>query len=122
MPTSSNPGLEVTTTDDAVVVRFVDQQILNGHKMEAIGEELTRLADELGGRAMRLDFDNVLYIQSSVLGKLVSLHKKVTGAGGSLVLCNIHNDAYKVFAVTKLDGLFVIERSNREPTRQKKST
>jgi anti-sigma B factor antagonist len=106
--------LHVTETSTGVLVQFVDKKILNDHKMELMAEELHRVADKLGPRELRLDFDRVVYVQSSVLGKLVSLHKKVTAGGGRLILCNIHTEAYKVFTVTKLDNLFIIERKEED--------
>jgi anti-sigma B factor antagonist len=110
MPTPNVPFLEVTEINEAIVVRFVDRKVLNDHKMELMAKELFALADTLGTRELRLDFGNVEYLQSSALGKLVGLAKKIATAGGRLVLCNIHDDVYKAFTVTNLDKLFTIER------------
>ena len=102
--------LEVTEINDVIVVRFADRQVLNDHKMELMATELFALADTLGPRELRLDFGSVEYLQSSVLGKLITLSKKVSAGGGRLVLCNIHDDVYKAFTVTSLDKMFTIER------------
>src|SRR5205809_6794980 len=115
MPASHDPHLDVFETTDAILVRFIDHKVLNDDKLEGMAQEISRLADTLNGRELRLDFGNVEYLQSSVLGKLVALNKKVTAAGGRLVLCNIRNDVYKAFSVTSLDRMFVIERTKSEP-------
>lgn len=114
MPESSPPFLDIAEIDGAVVVRFVDHKVLNDHKMEIMAEALFALAAKLAGRTLRLDFGNVEYLQSSVLGKLVSLSKKVTAAGARLVLCNISTDVHKAFTVTSLDRLFTIESSKEK--------
>jgi anti-anti-sigma factor len=76
-----------------------------------MAEQLFRLAAQLSGRDLRLDFANVEYLQSSVLGKLVTLQKTLSTAGSKLILCNINPVVYKAFTVTKLDSFFVIEKS-----------
>ena len=106
---TSCPGLEVIESNESVTARFVDRTILNDQKMEVTGTELFRLSDTLAGRELRLDFGKVEYIQSSVLGKLVHLHKKVTGDGNRLVLCCLNPGVYKVFAVTRLERIFAFD-------------
>ena len=115
MPTIRCPNLEVFETTDAILVRFIDHKVLNDDKLEGMAKDISRLADTLNRRELRIDFGNVEYLQSSVLGKLVALGKKVGAAGGRLVLCNISDDVYRAFSVTRLDQLFVIERSKSEP-------
>jgi anti-anti-sigma factor len=106
--------LDVAEIDGATVVRFVDHKVLNDHKMEIMAEELFRLAATLVGHNLRLDFGNVEYLQSSVLGKLVMLQKALSATGGKLTLCNINPVVYKVFTVTKLAKFFTIEPSPRD--------
>jgi anti-sigma B factor antagonist len=115
MSAPSSPFLDIAVNDHAVVVRFVDRKVLNDHKMELMAEELFELASKLGERELRLDFGNVEYLQSSVLGKLIALSKKVTVGGGHLILCNVSDDVYRAFTVTSLDKLFVIQRKPSEP-------
>jgi anti-sigma B factor antagonist len=108
--------LEVATINDSIVVRFVDHKVLNDHKMEVMAQELFQLAETLGKRELRLDFGNVEYLQSSVLGKLVSLSRRIVEGGGRLVLCNINDTVYKAFSVSGLDRMFTIERApSKEP-------
>ena len=106
---SSCPGLEIVESNESVTARFVDRTILNDQKMDATATELFRLADVLGGRELRLDFSKVEYVQSSVLGKLVHLHKQVTGDGNRLVLCCLNRGVFKVFAVTRLERIFAFD-------------
>ena len=68
----------------------------------------------MGRRRIILDFRNVDYLSSAALGKFITLNKKVAGAGGKLVLCNIDPNIYEVFEITKLNKLFNIQREEQQ--------
>ena len=99
--------LEVEDIGDVTVVNFIDEKI-EEQNIQAIGEELFHLVDELGRRNILLNLDNVEYLSSAALGKFITLNKKVQAAGGKLVLCNIDPQIREVFEITKLDKLFLI--------------
>ena len=51
------------------------------------------------------------YIDSSGLGALVTISKKVRESGGELRLAGLNSDLQSLFELTKLDTLFVISPS-----------
>jgi anti-sigma B factor antagonist len=102
--------LEVERIGDATVVNFRGKKILDDQVIQAIGEQLFSLVEELGRGRMFLNFGNVKYLSSAALGKLVTLNKMVNNVGGQLVLCNINPQIEEVFAITKLNMLFSIQR------------
>ena len=53
-------------------------------------------------------------MSSAALGKLITLHKKLGGLGGKLVLCGISPQIFEVFAITKLDKVFKIVQTYDE--------
>ena len=55
-----------------------------------------------------IDFSQTGYIDSSGLGVLVSLSKKIREQGGELRLANLNDDLQTLFELTKLDTLFQI--------------
>ncbi len=55
-----------------------------------------------------IDFAVTGYIDSSGLGALVSLSKKIREAGGDLRLSGLNDDLRTLFELTKLDTLFTI--------------
>ena len=55
-----------------------------------------------------LDFTPTAYIDSSGLGALVSISKRVREAGGDLRLAGLNEDLRSLFELTKLDTLFAI--------------
>jgi anti-sigma B factor antagonist len=106
--------LQVEDIGDVSVVSFTDKKILDEQNIQVIGEQLFSLVDELGRKKILLNFGNVEYMSSAALGKLITLNKKVQGAGGKLVLCNIDANIREVFEITRLDKLFVIKGDEQE--------
>ncbi len=91
--------------DDTVVVT-VEGQLIVGNR-----QELRQLViDELGAgeRRFRIDLSRTRYIDSSGLGVLVALSKKIREQGGELRLANMSDDLRTLFALTKLDTLFLL--------------
>jgi anti-sigma B factor antagonist len=105
--------LEVEQIGDVTVVNFVDRKILDEQNIQIIGDQLFSLVDEEGHRKLLLNFGNVEYLSSAALGKLITLNRKLQGAGGRLILCNIDPQIYEVFEITKLDKFFKIEKEEQ---------
>jgi anti-sigma B factor antagonist len=105
--------LEVEQIGDVTVVNFVDKKILDEQNIQIIGDQLFSLVDEEGHKKLLLNFGNVEYLSSAALGKLITLNKKLQGAGGRLILCNIDAQIYEVFEITKLDKFFKIEKEEQ---------
>ncbi len=95
-----------------VVVIGVDGQLIVGNRHELKQKVLDAL--EQGERKLLVDFSNTGYIDSSGLGALVSLSKKIHESGGELKLAGLNEDLMTLFELTKLDTLFTIVRSPEE--------
>ena len=106
--------LEVEDHDpDITVVNFIDRKILDEQNIQKIGEDLFSLVDELGRKKILLNFSNVEYLSSAALGKFITLNKKVGASGGKLVMCNINDEIFEVFEITKLNRLFNIQKDEQ---------
>src|SRR2546421_376171 len=92
-----------------VVVVGVDGQLIVGNRQELKQKVLDTL--EGGGKKFVIDFTKTGYIDSSGLGVLVSLSKKIREQGGDLRLCGLNEDLQTLFELTKLDTLFAIART-----------
>jgi anti-sigma B factor antagonist len=106
--------LEIEVIGEVTIVGFIDRKMLNEQNIQVIGDQLSSLVDEQGRNKLLLNFSNVEYMSSAVLGKLITLNKKVLAAGGKLVLCAIDPKIQEVFEITKLDKLFPICRDEQE--------
>ena len=95
-----------------VVIIGVDGQLIVGNRHELKKQVLD--AVEAGDTKFVIDFTATGYIDSSGLGVLVSLAKKVREAGGDLRLAGLNDDLRTLFELTKLDTLFSIVDSIEE--------
>ena len=103
-----NRRLEVTEVGEVTVVRFVDRKILDESNIVDISKELFALVEENKAIRMCLNFGNVQYLSSTVLGKLITLNTRINEDNGQLVLCAIRPQILEVFKITKLTKLFDI--------------
>ncbi|MGQ0813691.1 MAG: STAS domain-containing protein [Gemmatimonadota bacterium] len=95
-----------------VTVIDVEGQLIVGNRQELKQKVLEEL--ENGSRKFLIDFTNTGYIDSSGLGVLVSLSKKIREQGGELRLANLNEDLRTLFELTKLDTLFHISDNRGE--------
>jgi anti-sigma B factor antagonist len=95
-----------------VVVVEVDGQLIVGNRQELKQKVLDAL--EEGDKKFLIDFSKTGYIDSSGLGVLVSLSKKIRDEGGDLRLAGLNDDLKTLFELTKLDTLFAITDSASE--------
>ena len=89
-----------------VLVIEVDGQLIVGNRQELKQRVLDAL--EAGDRKFLIDFTKTGFIDSSGLGVLVSLSKKIRDEGGDLRLAGLNEDLKTLFELTKLDTLFAI--------------
>lgn len=101
----------VVKQDDVTVVE-VKGQLIVGNRQELKQRVLDEL--EAGAHRFLIDFEGTAYIDSSGLGVLVSLSKKIREQGGELRLANLNEDLRTLFELTKLDTLFHIAGSRDE--------
>lgn len=101
-------AFEVQKVGDVTVVD-VEGQLIVGNRQELKQRVLQDL--EAGERKFLVDFTRTGYIDSSGLGVLVSLSKKIREQGGELRLSSLNEDLRTLFELTKLDTLFRIADS-----------
>ena len=99
-------GFSQTKDSSGVLVVQVDGQLIVGNRHEL--KDLIQAGLEKGERRLLIDFSRTGYIDSSGLGALVSISKRVREAGGDLRLSGLNDDLRSLFELTKLDTLFAI--------------
>ena len=102
-------GFATRKDPKGVFVLEVDGQLIVGNRQEFKQRVLDAL--EAGERRFLVDFTRTGYIDSSGLGVLVSLSKKIRDEGGDLRLAGLNEDLKTLFELTKLDTLFAISDS-----------
>jgi anti-sigma B factor antagonist len=112
MPTHRR--IDVSKVNDVTVVKFVDKKILDEAGIQELGTELFSLVEQDNRRSILLNFDNVDFLSSAALGKLITLDRKVKQAQGRLKMSNIRPEILEVFQVTKLNKVFDIRAEQAE--------
>ena len=108
-----NRRLKVEVIGDVSVVDFFDKKIIDEQNITHIGEDLFKLVEQDEHRKVLLNFRNVEFMSSAMLGKLITLFKKLQARSGRLILCNIDPQIYEVFEITKLDRFFNIQKEEQ---------
>jgi len=102
----------LTKDKRGVGVAGVDGQLIVGNGQELKQKVIEAL--EGGAKQFVIDFTRTGYIDSSGLGVLVSLSKKIREQGGDLRLAGLNEDLQTLFELTKLDTLFSIAKTPAE--------
>ena len=97
------------STQSDVTIIEAEGQLIVGNRQEL--KQLVLDAIDKGAKKVLVDFARTGYIDSSGLGVLVSLAKKIREGGGDLRLANLNDDLQTLFELTKLDTLFQISQT-----------
>lgn len=92
-----------TRTESHLLVDVTGQLVV-GNRQEFKQAILDQV--EQDARLVIVDFTNASYIDSSGLGALVSLAKRVRDVDGDLRLVGLNDDMRSLFELTRLDALF----------------
>ncbi|MBA3345813.1 MAG: STAS domain-containing protein [Gemmatimonadales bacterium] len=95
-----------------VVMVQVEGQLIVGNRQEL--KELVQNLTDRGERRILIDFSRTGYIDSSGLGALVSISKRIREMGGELRLAGLNEDLRSLFELTKLDTLFAIAETPQQ--------
>ena len=101
----------ITKQGDISVVE-IDGQLIVANRQDL--KQMMLDALDGGARKLLVDFTKTGYIDSSGLGVLVSLSKKIREQGGELRLAALNDDLRTLFELTKLDSLFQIADSREQ--------
>ncbi len=100
--------LEVESIDSESVVKIRDKRVSDPVRVEQLGKELESIAAS-EAKDLKIDFDNVKFLSSAALSKLVVFEKRLRARGGTLRLSNLRPEVRDVFNLTRLDSVFHIE-------------
>ncbi|MFM7108080.1 MAG: STAS domain-containing protein [Planctomycetaceae bacterium] len=95
---------------DIHMVAFKDAKILDDVTLDEIRKEIGQLLGNSSGPDVLLDFANVEFMSSAMLGLLGQLHRKISAGHGRLKMCGIRPEIMQVFKITSLDKLFSIHK------------
>ena len=106
-PTGSAAHFTCVEDEVAVVVTFVRAQLTDEDNIEQMGEALFALLDKDAKRRIILDLAPLDYVTSAVLGKFITLHRRLHRQGGALVLCGLQPNVRESLRASRLLEYFV---------------
>ena len=104
------PRMNVEFVGNATVIRFADEKILEEKDIKALQESIMSVIEQAEQINLVLDFGNVRFLSSAVLGLLIRISKRIYERDGQLRLCNISPKIYEIFKITRLTKSFDIYR------------
>ena len=103
------PRVSVEYVEDATIVCFTDEKILEEQDIKVLQDSIMSVVESAsGGIKLILDFGNVRFLSSAVLGLLIRLSKRIYEHDGQLRLCNINPKIFEIFKITRLTKTFDI--------------
>ena len=94
-------NFEIATTTDGVSVLAIVGE-LDALSVGEIRQDLDKLVDSKP-RRVNVDLSRLRMIDSSGVGALVSLYKRVRSQGGEVVITGLQNQPLAIFRLLKLD-------------------
>jgi anti-sigma B factor antagonist len=92
----------------AAILAFRCRLLVDYDEVQSTGGELFGWQEAHPDRQLALDFAGVQGISSAMLGKLITLHRRIERAGRKLVLCGLEPDVAEMFHSSRLDDYFKI--------------
>jgi anti-sigma B factor antagonist len=105
------PSITVNYAGNATIIGFTDQKILEEKDIKALTESIMSVIEQAERINLILDFGNVRFLSSAVLGLLIRVSKRIYEREGQLGLCNISPKIYEIFKITRLTKTFDIYNS-----------
>ena len=102
------PGISVEYAGNATIMSFTDEKILEEKDIQALQESIMSVIEQAERINLILDFGNVRFLSSAVLGLLIRISKRIYERDGQLRLCNINPKIYEIFKITRLTKTFDI--------------
>ncbi len=106
-----NPNLSLEFRGQVVIATLTDEKILDEDQLQGLEGSFLPLIEQTPQIQLIIDFSNVKFLTSSVLGLLIRVSKKVYETDGTLRLCSIGPKILDVFRITRLDKIFEIMTS-----------
>lgn len=101
-------GLMTQKNGEVVVAYITEARLLDDSLMQRIGKDLLDLIDRVEHGKLLLNFQDVRFMASAMLGKIIKLNKSCKEAEVKLKLCNICPDIMQVFTLMKLHKVLEI--------------
>jgi len=98
--------IELEKNDEICKISVEGEMDINTYKK--VKDKLNAIIDE-GSIDIELDFKNLSYIDSTGIGVLIGILKKLKKNEQSLVIKNARDNIKRLFSITGLDKIFILQ-------------
>ena len=107
------PDLATTYTTleergNVLIVGFKMRMLNDEENIEQLGQELFSLVEQYNWLKVAVDMSNVDYLTSSVIGKIITLHRKLHRNQGEMVLFGLTEGVATILRTSKLLSYFTV--------------
>jgi anti-sigma B factor antagonist len=88
--------------DGIAVATFHSEQLTEEDNLEQLGQELFALVEQFQYLKIVVDLSPLRYVTSAVLGKFITLHRRLGRSNGQLILCHLSPELQEVLRTSKL--------------------
>lgn len=99
-------GIEITSEDGTAVVTFKSASISDVEGIAAASKQIDEFIEADKPGKIVVDFSQVKFFSSQVLGMLLEMRGKLKAYDGEVVISSINPQLYRVFRITNLDKIF----------------
>ncbi len=99
---------------EAVLIQFRQEMLTDELNIDQLGYELTAVVEQRGWQQVVISLRNVSHITSSVLGKLIHLHRELRRHEGRMALCELSENVMEIMKTSRLDTYFSIFSTREE--------
>ncbi|MEM7783619.1 MAG: STAS domain-containing protein [Planctomycetota bacterium] len=101
----------LTRVEDGILLAyFQDVRIIDQSRINGLGLELNEFLTDPANKKIIVNFQNVSFMSSAMIGKLVQFGKKCRDGKVDLRFCNINENILEVFGLMKLDKVFNLDK------------
>jgi anti-anti-sigma factor len=106
--TESSSHLNVEEVGGIVVACFAHQPQFASFDLAKAFDSLLEPVSQCSTQSLLVDMTPVVYLDSSSLGELARLKRRVEEGGGKMALCNVSSTLHEILTVILFDKLFTI--------------
>lgn len=100
--------LEVEYGLNVTFATFTAERIVDEQQIQDLQKAFAQVVEKNQDNKLILNFANVEFMTSALLGLLVRIHKKVRELGGRIQLSNLDPTLMRIFEITQLTKVFEI--------------
>lgn len=106
---NENHHIRTEPKGKCTLVHFLDNRLMDDVTIRDVGKELLALASADEPKLV-LVLRNVRFLASAMLGKLITLQRRIQQNNGTMAICDLSEEVHEVFRISRLDGYFQLYR------------